>query len=168
MGLLDGIEKLINEHGSAAILKERIALANDQYAALERKTLELQVVNKSVRTQLNQAEKEIEKLRNIVEATGKHQSTVKLNNVTEKILKHLFDAACALSAEDVAAHFKLELSVVSYHFDQLLEREFILLHSFAQAVSPLIAVRGGSDRDRPATYIIALEGRRYAVEVIGI
>lgn len=37
MGLFDGIEKLINEHGSATILKERIALANDKYAALERK-----------------------------------------------------------------------------------------------------------------------------------
>lgn len=40
MGLLDGIEKLINEHGSAAILRERIALANDQYAVLERKLSE--------------------------------------------------------------------------------------------------------------------------------
>lgn len=37
MGLLDGLEKLINEHGSAVILKERIALANDKYAALEQK-----------------------------------------------------------------------------------------------------------------------------------
>jgi len=37
MGLLDGFEKLINEHGSAAILKERIALANDKFSALEQK-----------------------------------------------------------------------------------------------------------------------------------
>lgn len=37
MGFLDGIEKLINEHGSATILKERITLANDKYAALEQK-----------------------------------------------------------------------------------------------------------------------------------
>jgi regulator of replication initiation timing len=36
MGLLDGFEKLINEHGSATILKERIALANDKYSALEK------------------------------------------------------------------------------------------------------------------------------------
>ena len=35
MRLLDGFEKLINEHGSAVILKERIALANDKYSALE-------------------------------------------------------------------------------------------------------------------------------------
>ena len=37
MGLLDGFEKLINEHGSATILKERISLANDKYSLLEEK-----------------------------------------------------------------------------------------------------------------------------------
>ena len=37
MGLLDGFEKLINEHGSAVILKERIELANDKYSSLEDK-----------------------------------------------------------------------------------------------------------------------------------
>lgn len=40
MGLLDGLERLINEHGSATILKERIELANDKYAALERRLAE--------------------------------------------------------------------------------------------------------------------------------
>lgn len=36
MGFLDSIEKLINEHGSATILKERISLLNDQYAFTEK------------------------------------------------------------------------------------------------------------------------------------
>jgi len=40
MGIFEGIEKLINEHGSATILKERLSLAADQYAALERKNAE--------------------------------------------------------------------------------------------------------------------------------
>lgn len=31
------IERLINEHGSAAIMKERLELAKEQYAALEKK-----------------------------------------------------------------------------------------------------------------------------------
>ena len=43
MGLLDGFEKLINEHGSAAILKERIALANDKFAILESENTQLKV-----------------------------------------------------------------------------------------------------------------------------
>ncbi len=37
MGLLDGFEKLINEHGSSTILKERISLTNDKYSLFESK-----------------------------------------------------------------------------------------------------------------------------------
>lgn len=37
----DSIEKLINERGSAAVLRERLELAAQQYAALERKVAEL-------------------------------------------------------------------------------------------------------------------------------
>lgn len=42
MGFLDGIEKLINEHGSAAILRERILLLNEQHAAVEKKAIQLE------------------------------------------------------------------------------------------------------------------------------
>jgi hypothetical protein len=45
MGLLDGIEKLITEHGSASILRERIAFAREQYSALESRVSELQREN---------------------------------------------------------------------------------------------------------------------------
>lgn len=48
MGLFDGIEKLITEHGSANILRERIALANDQHAALEKKAAALEAENKKL------------------------------------------------------------------------------------------------------------------------
>jgi hypothetical protein len=37
----DSIEKLINERGSAKILLQRLELAKDQYAALERKVAQL-------------------------------------------------------------------------------------------------------------------------------
>ncbi len=40
--IFDELEKLINEHGSANILRERNAFAKDQYAALEKKTIELE------------------------------------------------------------------------------------------------------------------------------
>lgn len=49
MGLLDGFEKLINEHGSAAILKERIALANDKYSFLEEKNTLLKRENEAIK-----------------------------------------------------------------------------------------------------------------------
>lgn len=37
MGLFDGLEKLIDEQASTTMLKESIALANQQYAELEKK-----------------------------------------------------------------------------------------------------------------------------------
>lgn len=50
MGFLDSIEKLITEHGSAAILKERIALANDKHAALEAEAKKLRQENEALRS----------------------------------------------------------------------------------------------------------------------
>lgn len=58
MGFLDGIEKLIIEHGSAAILKERIALASDQYAALEKKSNNLQAENERLKLDLEDCKKQ--------------------------------------------------------------------------------------------------------------
>lgn len=42
MGFLDSIEKLINEHGSAAILRERIVLLNEQHAAVVKQVVTLE------------------------------------------------------------------------------------------------------------------------------
>jgi len=47
--LFDGFEKLINEHGSAAILKERISLANDQYSFLEKQKISLESENENIK-----------------------------------------------------------------------------------------------------------------------
>jgi hypothetical protein len=69
MGLFDGFEKLINEHGSAVILKERIALANDKYVALEQKlsvselrTNNLESENQSLRLDTEKAHAQIRNL----------------------------------------------------------------------------------------------------------
>lgn len=51
MGLLDGFEKLINEHGSAVILKERIALAKDKFSALEQKLSDAELELKKFKTE---------------------------------------------------------------------------------------------------------------------
>lgn len=62
-GLLDSIEKLITEHGSAAILKERIALANDKYANLEMEKKVLRSENEALRldnAQLKQERRALE------------------------------------------------------------------------------------------------------------
>lgn len=42
MGIFDSIEKLITEHGSAAIISQQLAFARDQFDAMERKVSDLQ------------------------------------------------------------------------------------------------------------------------------
>jgi len=55
---LGEIERLINEHGSAVILKERLALAADQYVALEKKISDLQTENERLRFDLDESQKQ--------------------------------------------------------------------------------------------------------------
>jgi hypothetical protein len=43
MSIFDSIEKLITEHGSAAILSQQLAFAKDQFTDLERKVSDLQI-----------------------------------------------------------------------------------------------------------------------------
>ncbi len=69
MKLFGSIEKLINEHGSATILKERMALANDKYLFLEDKVIVLEdkiktlgLENETLRFNLAQAEDEVRQL----------------------------------------------------------------------------------------------------------
>src|SRR4051794_37269277 len=91
MGLLDGLEKLINEHGSAAILKERIALANDKYAALESKLSDAELKVKQLESEKQSLEldsyKLKEKLRDLEQLEESQGS--RLEEIREKILTTL-------------------------------------------------------------------------------
>ena len=59
MGFLDSIERLINEHGSAAILKERIALLNEQHAAVVSENAILQTENKALQFENNNLREQV-------------------------------------------------------------------------------------------------------------
>lgn len=54
--MLDLLEKLINEHGSSTILKERLGLVQAQYAALERRCADLETENATLQAKLGQYE----------------------------------------------------------------------------------------------------------------
>ena len=84
MGLLDGFEKLINEHGSAVILKERIELANDKYSALEQKAVALEQrvtvldgENKTLHHAIEEATNEINSLKEIIEESQTNTLSLK-------------------------------------------------------------------------------------------
>jgi len=126
MGLLDGFEKLINEHGSAAILKERIALANDQYTALEKKSkesesrvTELESENKTLHLELEKAKAEIESLKGDVEKPDGDS----LEKIKEDILVILADHDAY--ERDIVQSLGVGIQVATFHLEELEEKNFI-------------------------------------------
>jgi hypothetical protein len=126
MGVLDGIERLINEHGSSVILKERIALINDKYAALEQKlfaselrTKNLESDNKTLNKNLQEAKVEIENLQKLFEKTHSNR----LLEVQENILALL--ASQETYENNIAQSLGISAQVAKLHLQDLSEMEFI-------------------------------------------
>ncbi|MBI5559314.1 MAG: helix-turn-helix transcriptional regulator [Deltaproteobacteria bacterium] len=132
MGLLDGFEKLINEHGSATILRERIALANDKFSSLEQKLFDselreknLNSENKALKSDLEKATKEINRLTKIIESSQKEQSVNKPKEIEEQILKHFFDTNQEFYVSNIASRFNISVGVAEYHINNLKKVGFI-------------------------------------------
>lgn len=120
MGLLDGFEKLINEHGSAAILKERIALANDKYAALEQKlsaseprAKELESENQGLRHDLEVAQVQIQNLENIEQSHGP-----RLEEIREKLLLLLTEHS-DITASQIAGTAAIHPQLIKFHLTDM-------------------------------------------------
>jgi len=127
MGLLDGIEKLINEHGSAVILKERIALANDKYAALEQKlsasdlrVSELESENKGLRSNLEKTQVEVQNLKKLTEQS--HGS--RLEGVKEKILVALTQHE-ELEAAQISRMLGIGSQLATFHLEELKSSDMV-------------------------------------------
>jgi len=161
LGLLDSIEKLINEHGSATILKERIQLANDKYSALEDKVSILRQENgilkeqnANLKSQFDEVTKKIEGMNQTIERLNKQNSKDKLDDITEDILKMFFNAGRELSVRDIG---NMPVNVIQYHFDILTQHNFIIPSSAA-------IVSSWSGEDSPGMYNITASGRKYIIE----
>ena len=59
MGLLDLIERAINEHGSASVLRERLLLIREQADALEKQVTQLQQENSRIKAQIAKYESQL-------------------------------------------------------------------------------------------------------------
>lgn len=95
MGLLDGLEKLINEHGSSAILKERIALANEKYSLLENKNKMLEEKNvilekkiKSLEAENKTAQFNLQQAKQRIKQLEEQASTVHIGNPDGYVCDH--------------------------------------------------------------------------------
>ena len=86
------LEKAINEHGSAVILKERLALASDQFSALEKKSvdqaaliLQLQSELASLHLQDKEKQSQIDRLTEQIQQKAKGRRPA----IQERLLKRI-------------------------------------------------------------------------------
>jgi regulator of replication initiation timing len=89
MGVSDLFEKLINEHGSATILKERIVAFKDQIIDLEKENASLKSENFVLKDQIKNLESEklsLEKEKNVCKKRLNEIHSITLNENHEKIL----------------------------------------------------------------------------------
>jgi FtsZ-binding cell division protein ZapB len=89
MGVSDLFEKLINEHGSAAILKERVVALKDLIIELEKENSSLKSENEVLKNKtidLELKNNDIKKEKNICQARLDKIHSITLNEKHEKVL----------------------------------------------------------------------------------
>ena len=150
------LEKLINEHGSAKILKERLGLKDDQikliqdeFSALKSENLDLKTDNENLKISLEQAKQETNRLKEIIESSAEPESTNELSEIEANILQHLFKTNTDFRIEQIAQFINKEPNVAKYHMNNLHDKNF--LYS---------SMRVGA----PTTYKINNEGIKFVVE----
>jgi hypothetical protein len=147
------IERLITEHGSASILRERLELAKEQYAALEKKNSDLQGENKTLRQKVDQFQEEIETLKQRL--GSQTDSPSDFDEDAHKILKAFFNHPGDISLDEVAVSVGIDGAMAKYHFDLLIEADFI-----TQTRTEFKGWRSST----PALYSITAKGRKYVVK----
>lgn len=151
MGLFDGLEKLINEHGSAAILRERIALANDKYAALEKKLSESELRSQQLDSAKQRFELDNFKLKEQVrdlEQQLAERHGERLEAIGEKLLLELSSGQEAISA-NLAHSLGIGEQLATFHLEELAKTRFVSASYFYTG--------------RPTIWKLAQGGRRYLV-----
>jgi hypothetical protein len=84
MSILDGFEKLITEHGSAAVIAERLALARDQFESLDRKASDLERKIGKLEAKLEREQFDREKAQQELQRLQKeHEEDVRIHSGVE-------------------------------------------------------------------------------------
>ena len=151
--LIGEIEKLINEHGSAVILKERIELLKDQYAALEQRLAASETAKAELLSQKQAIELDYYKLKDRVttlEAQLVERHGQRLDAVRESILSALVAFNSHISIGKVAELTQIGEQLALYHLTEM-EKGKLVHGSYT--------VDG-----RPPTWAIAQGGRGYLVQ----
>ena len=147
--MLEILEKLINEHGSSVILKERLELINDKYEAIE---------GKLANAEKEMLKQQVAELRDQISASKPAMD--ELPQEQQAILKILFNTNKSVRDELIARELNLEIGVLNYHLDELLEKKLLNHPSYIMGS----AFTGHSGYREQS---ISKKGRKYFIEIIG-
>ena len=127
MNIFDGIEKLINEHGSAVILRNHVALFRDQLSILKEKFSILETENMNLKTENENLKTDNEQLKKKIEIHEKSTHDNLLDKEQILILKclaslpldNMFPLASIMSACNLSEQIAL------FHLQELEDESMI-------------------------------------------
>ncbi|MDD2310444.1 MAG: hypothetical protein PHH91_12755 [Desulfuromonadaceae bacterium] len=132
VALSEQFQKLINEHGSAAILRDHLALFKDQVLMLEKENLRLinesgvyKIGEEKLKSDREHLQKENEKLRSKIqesEQSAEHGNLLDKEKI--KILTILAKQDWTV-AEHISRSTGINIQVVQFHLDELLNNKMV-------------------------------------------
>ncbi len=159
MGLSDQLQKLITEHGSAAILRDHLALFKDQVNILEKKATTLESENELLKTANEQLKSEAANLRiannelaaKIKEYENPQNKKDLIDEPKVKILALLaqYSTDDEIESNDIAAQCNMSPQATQFHLEELQASQLIDASYYV---------------GRSPTWYIVQEGRRYLMK----
>ena len=153
--LSEQLQKLINEHGSAAILRDHLALFKDQVVLLEKentplrqKMVELESANTVLKAKNEQLEKDNQELRSKIREYERPHSSL-LSDVKVKILLFLASRSEEFTGDEIAGAIGENVQIVLFHLKELTDQRMI---------NDALAMGA------PRRWYIGHEGRKYLIE----
>lgn len=154
--LSDQLQKLINEHGSAAILRDHLALFKDQIVILEKKAASLESENAILKAENDKFKSETQNLRiannELATKIQTYENPIQDNLLDEpkvKILMFLSTQTNRIVVDYIAPATGLSHQATLFHLEELAKRRM---------VSKIL------NMINPTTWSLAQEGRRYLIE----
>lgn len=158
----------IKDRKLATELREIQTLINtlqSENTVLQEKNFALIKENSNLKTENTNLKKTIKDYEQKELEQEKQQDEVGLTpgETSEKILQQLFKAGQELPIQHFVSSLSLDISIVQYHFDILLEKGLIQLAAYGQPGNSLIDARFDGDSSTPDTFQITSKGRKYIV-----
>jgi hypothetical protein len=153
--LSEQLQKLINEHGSAAILRDHLALFKDQVVLLEKDNTKLAAENDILKrkieeseSKINQITKDNEELRGKIQK-NEHNSHGNLLDETKANILVFLAKHDKPNASQIAGSLNINEQIVKFHLTEL--KNISMVHDLI-------------NMSAPTRWVLTHGGRKYLIE----